>query len=653
MHPLPIILVPGIKIIFLGTNTPMKVNWTVYPGILEPDLNVSPIVSPGGVFVMADIKTKRENVSRDLIDIDFKRNPWGADIGNEKNVVDHWEGGRIWMFKILNDSIIRGLKAPNDINDLELIDVFSNRLANSNRSYRRKAEIWQGNPVLEASQEDDKEGGWLEWEIKTRDNFPNRNRDLVPSDIGRHFFIPPTHYMSTVNSLVYKVSEGYSLNEQIKGVTTGTTVSNLLTNLIKTNEKQILTVTSSANGTELSMDELLSLNDILTVLSADSINTTKYVLEVSEQGLSSDAVLISDVYDIKLDAEPKGANDEHNAGSGIISGFDYGTTLRTIVENVTVPEGASMTIVNADGAYVPLKMLNFDTIYVNVTVNSKIYFDVLAEDGLTRILYHLQPNVLTSDAFVTSDIYSVYQGDLLIELVPRGTNVQSFLSNLIPAFGASLGMVDKWGNIKLNGVVADDDKLVVTSADETVTRVYHISKLASQYVPVTTYLAYILSNVYGIDQVDYSISGATNTTQVSDFYSKIRPVMGAIAVIVDADGNEKTSGDLAQGDKVKVTSGDGKIEVMYALHLTVVSAKLPQTAQIEIYPNPTTGNLNVSGLQPGSRIQIFNAMGVLMQGINVKESIETVSLGNYSNGIYFIIIVDNHLISGKHKIIKF
>jgi hypothetical protein len=640
------IYIPGYKY----TNS--EANWQVYPGILEPDLNVSPIVLPNDVFVMADIKTSRENVSRDLINIDFKKNPWDAEIGNEQNVVDHWEGGRIWMFRILNDSITRGLKAPNDINDLELIDAFSNEFAKSNRSYRRKAEIWKGNPVLEASQEDDGEGGWLEWEIKDRDDFPNRNRNLVPSDIGHHNFIPPTHYISTVNSLVYKVSEGYSLNEQIRGVITGTTVSNLLANLIKANEGQSLTATS-VDGTKLDMDALLSLNDTLTVLSADSLHTTKYVLEVSEDGLSSDAVLTSDVYDIELDAEPKSLSNEPTAGSGIISGFDYGTKLNTIIDNITVPEGASMSIINAYGAYVPLKRLNFDTIYVDVTANSEIYFEVLAEDMLTRIIYQLQPEVFASDAFVTSELYSVKQEDLLIELVPRGTNVQSFLSNLIPASGASLKIIDKWGNIRTDGIVADDDKLVVTSADETVTNVYHISKLASQYVPVTTYLAYVLSDVYGIDQVDYSIAGATTTTQVSDFYSNIRPVMGATAVIVDTDGNEKTAGDLAHGDKVKVTSGDGKIEVMYALHLTVVSAKLPQTAQIEIYPNPTSGKLNVSGLQPGSRIQIFNATGVLMQAINVKESKETVSLESYSKGIYFVIISDNHLITAKHKIIKF
>jgi hypothetical protein len=637
--------IPGYKF----TNSVEE--WAVNPGILTPDLNVKTLLMPGEVFAMGDVPNVRSSSPIDKLDIEFKNNPWGANqSGTNRNAVDHWGDSYMWLFKILNDSVKLGLKAANDIHDFELIDTyFIDR--NWQTSWRRLPGVWKGNPVMKASQKkDDPEN--FEWDVKSPSDFGG-SANPVPSNIGQHFFIPPTHYISTVSSVVYKVSEGYSMSESIRGMTTGTTVSGFMANIIKKDENQVLNVHSVADGSVLSMDAALSLNDTLVVMSADSVNYTKYILEVSEEGLSSNAVLTSDRYTIEIEAEPKSANDEHTAGLGTIRGFDYGTTLRTIANNVTVPGGALMNIINADGAYVPLRQLNYDTVYVSVTVSSEIFFDVLAEDRLTRIVYQLQPNFLSSDAFVTSDLYSVKQSDFLIELVPRGTNVQSFLSNLMPVFGASLKLVDKWGNVRTDGIVADDDKLLVTSADETVTNVYHIAKLASQYFPVTTYLAYILSDYYAVDQVDFFVAGATTATQVSDFYSKIRPVMGAVAAIVDANGNVKTSGDLAQGDKVKVTSGDGKIEVMYELHLTVVSAKLPQTAQVEIYPNPTTGKLNVSGLQTGNRVQIFNAMGVLMQDIKVKESIETVSLGNYANGIYFIIILDNHLITGKHKIIKF
>lgn len=631
--------------------TNIEGEWAVNPGTLEPDLNVNPLLMPGEVFSMGDVPNVRSSSPIDQLDIEFKNNPWGADQGGtNRNAVDHWGDSFMWLFKILNDSIKLGLKAPNDINDFELIDTyFIDREWQT--SWRRLPEIWKGNPVMGASQDEEYPENF-EWDLKNPSDFGG-SANPVPSNIGQHVFIPPTHYMSTIGSVVYIVSEGYSMSETIRGMTTGTTVADLMTNVVRKNENQVLNVHSVEDGSVLGQDAILSINDTLVVMSADSVNFTKYILEVSEEGLSSNAVLTSDSYDIEFDADPKSAQDEHTAGSGIISGFEYGTTVKTIVDNITVPEGASMSIVNADGAYVPLRRLNYDTISVSVTVNSETFFDVLAEDRVTRIIYQLQPNVLASDAFVTSDMYSVLQGDLLIELVPRGTNVHSFLSNLIPVLGASIEIVDKWGNIRTEGILADDDKLVVTSADETVTNVYHISKLATQYVPETTYLAYILSDVYDIDQVSYAVSGATTTTTLSDFYGRIRPVIGATAVVVNAEGNEKTSGDLARGDMVKVTSADGKIEVIYELDLTIVSVMLPETAQIEIYPNPTNGRLNISGLQPGSRIQISNAMGVMIEVINVKQSIETVSLENYTPGVYFVITSESNLITGKHKIVKF
>jgi hypothetical protein len=614
--------------------------WEVNPGILEPDLNVSPLLMPGDVFAMGDVPNVRSASPISQLDIEFKKNPWGANqSGTNRNAVDHWGDSYMWLFKILNDSIKLGLKPATDINDFELIDTyFINRQWQT--SWRRLPQIWKGNPIMGASQDRENPENF-EWDLKNPSHFGG-SANPVPSNIGQHFFIPPTHYMSTVGSVVLKVSEGYTSPQQIKGIKTGTTVSEFLAGIIKKNENQSLHVSRGVNGDQLGMDATLNLNDVLTVLSADSTNTTQYILEVTERGLSTNALLTSTEYFVGVEVT-----------TGGIYNIPVGTKLSEVLANVTIPTGALLTVVDVNDAYVPLKRLNYDTIYVDVTINSDIYFDVLAEDGVTRIIYQLKPNVLASDAFVTSDMYSVTQGDFLIELVPRGTNVQSFLSNLTPAFGASLVIIDKWGNIRTEGIVADDDKLVVTSADGTVTNVYHISKLATQFVPNTTYLAYILSDDYAIDQMEYKIHGASGAADISEFYSKIRAVFGANAVVVDENGVVKTSGQLKRTDKVQVISADGRIMVMYTFgQLTAAEFPFAQK-QTEIYPNPTTGKLNVSGLQPGSRIQIFNAMGVMMQIINVRQSIETVSLENYSNGIYFVITSENNLITGRHKIVKF
>jgi arginine repressor len=325
--------------------------------------------------------------------------------------------------------------------------------------------------------------------------------------------------------------------------------------------------------------------------------------------------------------------------------------LRTVLANIVVPTGASMTVINGDGAYVPLKMLNYDTTYVNVTVNSDIYLSVIAENGVTEIVYQLIPSASESDAFVTSDVYSVVQKDVLIQFVSRGTDVRSFIANLVPSAGATMKLMDKMGNERLNGAVADDDKVVVTSKNGSFSKVYFISKQATQYVPVTTYLAYILSNVYAIDQVMYKVAGVSGSETVSSFLTKVTPSAGAAVAVVDKDGTVKINGDIDGGDKVMVTSADGKMKVYYSFG-PLTSARDFDSNNIELYPNPTNGEINVSGVNTGQRIQVYNSAGAAIREINVQNSIERISLSNQPAGMYMIVVSDNNKLIGRYKLMK-
>ncbi len=671
--------VPGYK--WVGQE-----QWAITPGILEQDLSVNPFVQPGDVFVLggiwADGSAHPDWLPNfrwpvpDQLDVQFNnydgvrtyRNPWGEPISSNGSPVRKWMNSNWYMFKILNDSIKLGLKPANDPADFELVEYFGMAEvsdwivggvnANMITNYMRKPHVWKGRPEQGqagsfGTNEEDTEWTWTNrayWQARNV-GWPMEILN-IGNDVGQHFMDEPTHYKSTVSSQVYKVSDGYTMEEEIRGVITGTTVADFLGNLTKADENQTLTVKSG--DTELGVADLLTNSDILVVLSADSTNTTQYVLDVTDEGLNSNAVLTSNLYDIEIESQPKSAAvEDENAGSGVVRGMEYGTQLRTVVNNVDVPAGASMTIVDANGAYVSLKKLNFDTAYVNVTVNSDMYFDVVAEDGVTRIVYQVLPNATESDAFIMSDVYTVSQGENLVNYVPRGTNVHVFLSNITAALGASVKVVDKMGHERTEGTLAVDDKVVVTSQDGSNTRVYHLSMLRTQYILETTYLAYILSDIYSVDQVEYAIEGPSTGTSVDDFYARITPSMGATAVVVDAEGNEKTSGNLAQGDVLKVTSADGSIVVTYDLAVTVVSSKLPGAAQIEIYPNPTNGELNVNGVEVGSRIQVYSSTGSMIRDLKVQSSLETVSLEGQPSGMYMIVISNsNNELLGRYKAMK-
>jgi len=281
---------------------------------------------------------------------------------------------------------------------------------------------------------------------------------------------------------------------------------------------------------------------------------------------------------------------------------------------------------------------------------------------VTQINYQLIPSASESDAFVLSDVYNVVQRELLIQNVPRTSNmagndegnqrnVRTFLSNLIPSTGATMKVFDKKGYERIDGSVADDDKLVVTSANGQVTRTYYIATLASDATPVTTYLAYILSAVYGVDQVAYKVAGVAGTETVSAFLAKVSAAPGATAYVVNKDGAVKTTGDIDGSDMVKVVSADGKMNVFYTFG-PLTSADVLQANDIQLYPNPTNGEINVSGLKAGYRVQVYNSVGAAIRDINVQSSIERISLRNQPAGMYMVVVSDNKQMLGRYKVMK-
>jgi hypothetical protein len=310
-----------------------------------------------------------------------------------------------------------------------------------------------------------------------------------------------------------------------------------------------------------------------------------------------------------------------------------------------------MQVIDNEGAYVSLKMLNFDTSYVNVTVNHNMFMEVIAENGTTKIVYQLQPDISKEDAFLTSDVYGVIQKELLIDFVPRGTIVYSFLANLVPSFGASLKLVDKMGIERMDGYVADDDKVIVTSSNGMVSKSYFISRLSEKYIEETTYLAYILSAYYPVDQLMYKVAGVSGDETIASFLSKITPSAGATALVIDKNGIEKINGDINGGDRVKVISADGKIDVYYTFGpLTAVSVF--EANNIELYPNPTNAKININGIKVGNRIQVYNAVGSVIRNVKALSNMEIISLEGQPSGLYMIVISNENKMLGRFKVLK-
>jgi hypothetical protein len=629
-----------------------ETNWQVQPGLAIQDLNVNPLVQGGDVFVIGDIRVTGSSGypwwASQQCDIDLGHTPWGGETVDNWSSLQQWNGANWYLFKIENDSIKTGLKPATDPNDFTLIDVFGSGDGSAPvvgglqmqqiNGYVRKPDIYKGNPEFKGSFGTD--AATSEWIFTDRAYYDARNvgwpNDIlfVADGIGSHFMNDVTVYKSTVSSLTYKVSDGYSNNELIRGLVTNTTGEGFLANIIKADEAQALTLKSSADGAILAVTDTLMNGDTLIVKSADLSNTTKYVLEVTEQGLSNDALLTSATYDIAV-----------TGNTGTVSGFDYGTLLKNVVSHVTVPAGATMDVIDGLGAYVPLKILNFDTVYVDVQVSADIFFAVTAENGVDKIVYQLTPNATSSDAFVTSSVFAIDQESALIDLVPDGTSVYGFLSNLVPAPGATMKLLDKMGYERLFGNVMKDDKLVVTAADGETTKTYYLQMLGEK----STALAYVVSDVYSVDQVLFVVGEVPQGIQISAFVTNLVAAPGATIKVTNSQGVTQT-GALQSSYLVVVTSEDGSNTATYMITFASGIVDNDRDA-IRVYPNPSHGRVTVSGLTAGSRIQVTNMLGVLVLDKIASQDKEPISLEGRSTGIYFISVSKSDALIGRYKII--
>jgi len=537
-------------------------------------------------------------------------------------IVCGWKGDTIPSFDSIKMDYV--LTIPETYQEIPAL-TFSTRHPNSKVVVTRAKSLW--GPVADRT---------ITFTVIAEDSSTTNvysvllRREQDPLDIE--------FYKSIVYSKMYKVSEGNGLNETIKGVTMGTTVAEFYANITKADELQTLKVIAAASGTELTEADVLSTGDTLLVLSADKSHTSKYILEVTAVGLSSISLLTSSIYTINV-----------TGSTGTITGFPYYTLIKTVLEGVVIPSGATLTIVDQNDAYMPLVKLNYDTVYINTLATPNVYFEVISENGANKVLYRLIPTSHPSDAYVTSDFYNIDQYISLISFIPQGTSVSGLLSHVTPALGANMKVIDIGDVVRPSGIIDREDRLVVTSEDGTSTRAYYFRRPIYWVEP---YLVYVLSDDYLINQVSRSINGVSPGTGIAVFKSKLYPSFGATMKVIDAQGNESTLATIVSGDQLMVTSADSLQTATYSIAIKTGVDPVEIASTISMFPNPTIGRVVVQGLAKGNRLRVLNATGIVLHDVMAGSSTQTVSLDAQPTGIYLFEVSAGTQPIKIHKIVK-
>jgi hypothetical protein len=165
--------------------------------------------------------------------------------------------------------------------------------------------------------------------------------------------------------------------------------------------------------------------------------------------------------------------------------------------------------------------------------------------------------ILSSEATVTSDVYTVDDTGEEISGITATEELAEFKSNITPVYGATFEVYESDGN-----TIASDlqtgYKLTVTSQDGSVTKTYNIT------LDPLSDDATVTSALYTIDDGAGTIAGVLFKSSVDMFETYLTPAAGASFMTYAADGTTEAT-DLQTGYKLIVTAEDGITQKTYTI----------------------------------------------------------------------------------------
>lgn len=636
-----------------------------YKKLVAFDSDVDPNVEPGDVFMIAvgepsHLEEKSDYITNRWEDFEItfplnEPNIWGITFPKNTALFERNLTVAIYLWKIENDSIQRGLKAIGDVNDLTLIDVLGH---NDGRKFTeiagytggtgggvaviRKPSIWHGNDSYELSGGTTPENS--EWIVLDPALY---GKDL--STLGSQPIDQVTAYISTVSSLSYLVDDGYQGELGITGIGNGETVQQFYDNLIIADTAMDLSVKTNTDGAIRDLADPVVQGDTLIVVSADGKNTTKYVLDLT-------------ALDDNTNLVPSDGS-ELTVADGAVSGFDLGATLESVLAGVkTASDLSILNVMDADGALVPLKELDSNGEYQPVLASSDIMFEVVAQNG-DKAQFQLTPSSDAGDAYVMSSVYEVDNEYFIISGLPGGTAVSSFMKNIIPAEGATVTIIDKANFDRALGNLAYDDLLKVVSSDGSKTVTYMLNFMEEIIINAEP------SATVASDNIEVEVGVATSVSVTAEDDGLPAPP-GALTYTWSVSSGEAANVTIANPDQattdvtfaavgsyeLQIVVSDGELETSATVSVSVVVGIESYSSAFRMYPNPASESVILEMADRGNQtpmVSIYDITGKSVYKELAENSTMTIDVSGMETGLYFVKIeAGDETITKKLSIVK-
>ncbi|MCK4920245.1 MAG: T9SS type A sorting domain-containing protein [Bacteroidales bacterium] len=594
-------------------------------GIL-PDSGVNAILAPGDVFVIGDFHPDggisgyehlmQDGTTAEIVDINLKEERGGG-----QGKVLRFELERaLFLYKIINDSILNGTKGIwESSDDYQLVDRMQwDRIVMGDtidgyffiddvHNLIRKPWVQQGS--LNANDGFHSIADSCEWLYYSRHRDAHNDIMIDKTEtgnyLGYHDMYLSTSHLSTVTSTMYKVDPGYVGYLRIRGDISSTSVTNFLGNLDKTDSLQTIVV--SSNGVPKDEDAMVAHGDSIVVKSANGVNSTTYVLV--SQALNNDVSLTA------ID------------GSGIVvdefsvSGFDYYTPIAEVLAAVTCHNLSIINVIDLQDNLIPLLTRSFDTTLVESFIETKMYnglqFEVVAEDGSTA-LYSLVPFSSASDAYITSNVYTVVpEGNRYIIGMSNGISVSDFLGYLIPSGNAAINIFDKDGNERTSGLLHPDDYVMVTSEDKTASVVYDI--IFYEEFPTLSIT---------------SVNGSVSINPNREVYN----IGDTVTLVATADEGyrfDRWSGDVSDtiNPLILVMDADKSITAVFSPETGI---REYENVMFEVFPNPSKALITIAASHKTNYVYSVYAISGKQLIENLASGETEFDMSGYARGFYIL-----------------